>query len=139
MANVTSYRFFKLAGVDLNATAVTADQNSDGVLIPQSALNCALYLFLDAVSGTSPTLDARIEMSFDGGVTWVDTPIGRGTLSEAVFTQVTTTDAEMAMVIPVIGDGSALLRLVLDLGGTSPNYNVTARYSFDRASSLSVL
>ena len=63
-----------------------------------------------AVSGTSPTLDVRIEESFDGGTNWV-------TLYE--FQRITATGIYNSPILRTTGRN---LRYVQTVGGTSPSF-----------------
>lgn len=69
---------------------------------------------MDHVSGTTPTLDVKLQTSPDG-TAWADLPNG-------AFTQVTTSDSNQALRIENSG---AQVRVVVDVGAAgSPNYNV---------------
>lgn len=76
----------------------------------------------DAVSGTTPTLDIKIQES-DGKSTWVDV---------VAFTQVTTTDYYEKISITSV-NYLRCFRAVVVKGGTSPVYNLTVKaYVRDR-------
>jgi hypothetical protein len=63
-----------------------------------------------AVTGTSPTLDVRIEESFDGGTNWV-------TLYE--FQRITATGSYNS---PILRATGASIRYIRTVGGTSPSF-----------------
>lgn len=79
------------------------------------------YLFIldaDAVSGTTPTLDVKIQNSPDGK-NWVD-------ISGGAFTQVTTVDKYFTTGISLTPLGKCF-RAVLVSAGTTPVYNAAVR------------
>lgn len=100
-------------------SALTADENSSGVDVWDfDRGEFVAVLVADAVSGTTPTLNVRLQTSPDGGTTWVDIP-------SAAFTQVTTTDSNQVL---VVSNAGILVRAVFDVGGTTPNYNVSLTF-----------
>lgn len=74
-------------------------------------------LDVTAQSGTTPTLDVKIQDSCDSGVTWQDTGI--------VFAQVTTTLVSVAQRSTV--SLNSMIRAVCTIGGTTPNYTMRLR------------
>src|SRR5689334_5902824 len=89
--------------ISLLASAVrTASGNGSAVPIGGSVKKLAAQIVVSAASGTSPTLDAKIQHSIDGGTTWFDL---------ITFAQKTTTGNELksyaeveASTAQVIGD-----------------------------------
>lgn len=74
----------------------------------------ALYTNVTAASGTTPTLDIKIQDSPDGS-TWYDVP-------SFANTQFTTTGSERKAA-PNVGEKlGPFIRLVWTLGGTSPDF-----------------
>jgi hypothetical protein len=102
-------------------TAVLASGNSGAIRVgPPAQFAAAQWdkatFVLNVVNngGTLPTLDAVIEWSNDGGVTFI------APSTAIAFTQVTTTDGS-EMLDPVTVQGEHY-RLVWTLGGTGPDY-----------------
>ena len=103
------------------STAVAVDTEGDSVSVKGShgddvtaASQGFLAVFqLTAADGTSPTVDASVETSFDGGTTW-------HTVAE--MTQMTAAGEQNEM--KVISTLGGLIRATLDVGGTAPP-NVT--------------
>ena len=107
-------------------TAVTADGNGDGVSISPSwsGSGQTLILRLSATnnSGTTPTLDVDVQHSPDCS-TWA---------TLAGFTQVTTGSASEDIHITSMTSGVfPCLRAVIDVGGTSPNYDINVAAYLD--------
>jgi len=141
MANRAVHGFFKVLGVDLNASTVIADTNTDAVNVYEEAAEVFIFGLIDAISGTTPTCDIKMEYSPDNGTSWFDHPINRGTTNRALFSQVTTVDTETGMIVPIFGAGSGQvkIRLNIDVGGTGPNYKLTLRYAIRNAPYPSVV
>lgn len=70
------------------------------------------FLTVSAASGTTPTLDARLETSVDGGATWT---------TVAAFTQITAAGARNRVFGP-LGD---LCRWAWTIAGTTPSFTFT--------------
>lgn len=105
--------------------ALTATTNGTGVdtLGYTSAM---VVLEVGAVSGTSPTLDVKVQESADNS-TFTD-------VTGATFTQVTA--ANNSQVLRVDGLGTArkrYLRAVATIGGTSPSFTLAAEILLGRA------
>lgn len=95
-------------------TSIAASFNSDPIDLG-SFLEAILFLPVTAHSGTTPTLDAKIQYSPDK-VNWVD--------SGDAATQVTTTDATTFKKLSA--NFGKWVRVVFTIGGTaSPTYTVT--------------
>lgn len=99
-----------------------------------------LILAVGTVSGTTPTFDAVLQDSPDGGTTWVNLPLrftqvtatgAAGNLPYIIFKMVSLSDSASAGV--VAGTGGALavntpvnvknVRLAYSVGGTTPSIN----------------
>ena len=98
---------------DNDGTAVTADANGTAfnrLWMPHTPVVVRLSVG-GTISGTSPTMDVKIQGS-DNGTDWTDIKS---------FTQVTTSASEqfIRILCPY-----KLIRAVLDAGGTSPSYGV---------------
>lgn len=74
----------------------------------------AFYLKVSAASGTSPTLDVKIQEYDDLSASWFDT----GT----AFTQATGTTTERKTITSLLG---SRVRIVYTIGGTSPSFTFT--------------
>ena len=99
-----------------SATA-TATTSSSTFYFPTNSRALLLELIAVYNSGTTTTLDVKLQHSSDGS-TWFDVP-------DAAFTQVGTSSANYEMhinrqIIKLRSRG----RVVLTLAGTSPNYDV---------------
>ena len=98
--------------IDNGGTAVTADANGtafDVLWMPHTPVVFGLYVG-GTISGTSPTLDVKIQGTNDNGSNWSDI---------VSFTQVTTTGGRQYVraLTPY-----KQIRGVIDVGGTSPSY-----------------
>jgi hypothetical protein len=114
------------AAVTLRPQAATSNVN--GVAVDTLGYNsAAVVLEVGAVSGTSPTLDVKVQESADGSTGWTDVP-------DAVFTQVTA--ANNSQILRVEGLGTSrkrYLRAVATVGGTSPSFNLAVVVLLGRA------
>lgn len=72
-----------------------------------------IYCSTSAVSGTTPTLDIKVQISPDQGATWFD--------SGYAFTQQT---ANGTAVLKIPNNLGTFQRLVFTLGGTTPSFTV---------------
>ncbi len=121
----------------ITASAVTAT-GAGGAVVMQDFMygNAVAKLNVSAASGTTPTLDAVLQQSLDGGTTWVD--VGR-------FAQITaaTTNphyinlVEAFTIVGAVGDGtiaasstgvtllSDTVRVKYTIGGTTPSFTFT--------------
>lgn len=95
------------------ATEVTATGNGTGVDIGDYIGTLKIMASVEAVSGTTPTLDLKVQDSPDNSA-WTD-------VTNGAFTQVTTSDAFETLHL----DTRAMdqyIRIVDTAGGTSPVY-----------------
>ena len=115
------------ASVAFNGQTVTADEYSESIDI-KSYLYVGLALDLGTVGGTSPTLDVKGEISFDGGTSWYNCPQDANTTTQIALSQFTATGEEFKyFAIPSVqgtADG-AKFRFFFDVGGTSPSFEIT--------------
>jgi hypothetical protein len=74
-------------------------------------------IVVTAASGTTPTLDAKIQHSIDGGTTWFDL---------ITFTQKTAVSSEFKAYAEVFGTTGQvwgdMLRVSYTIGGTTPSF-----------------
>ncbi|MGA0208264.1 MAG: hypothetical protein ACO3LT_10805 [Ilumatobacteraceae bacterium] len=75
-----------------------------------------LFQAVGTVSGTSPTLDGKIQDSADGSTGW-------GDVSGATFTQVTASDDEQSITISA-DSSKGYIRYVGTIAGTSPSFDL---------------
>lgn len=102
--------------LDTKSSRTTSSTGST-TAISRTIRACAGRLTATNNSGTTPTLDAKIQYSPDGGTTWFD---------EIAFTQVTTgTSNQVVHVDTTVTRQYYQVRSVVTLAGTSPNYNFT--------------
>jgi hypothetical protein len=104
--------------VAFNSQTLTSSTNSSGFNVGEGA---ELRVQLDVagtVSGTSPTLDVKLQDSADGS-SWADTGVA--------FTQVTATGSRQQREFRT-KQGRSHVRLAATVGGTSPSFGgVSAR------------
>ena len=105
----------KLQLTNLHATAArTATGN--GTAVDLQARDGDLYLVLDSAAGTgtTPTLDIKVQSSDTSGGTYAD-------ITGATFTQVTTTASQQAIVISK-DEVRRWIRVVYTVSGTTPSF-----------------
>lgn len=95
----------------------SASRTASGSLVidswPGQWDDIALWLVVGTVTGTTPTLDVKYEVSPDKGTTWVDFPSG-------AFTQVTASNAKERLAFaPHCG---VYGRISWTIGGTTPDF-----------------
>lgn len=133
--NKSTYHFLKAS------TSAVLDQDTRTATFQSQAYNLSdsewfgLYLKLENISGTSPTLDVNVQFSPDGGTTWSSIyPDGENSETNAALAQVTgSSDVEVMRywrnIVPLQATGSGLnpqIRFNFTFGGTSPSYDITA-------------
>jgi hypothetical protein len=101
----------------VHSATITATTNSSAFFMPQNYSGLIFRQTATINSGTSPTLDTKIQHSQDG-TTWVDLP-------NVSFTQVTTGSSaeDLHIDLTKIKTGPRI-RAVMTLGGTTPNVTV---------------
>jgi len=94
--------------------ARTASANTTGVDISAYEGLCLIVADSAAGTGTSPTLDAKLQECDTSGGTYTDVP-------NAAFTQVTGTASQQKLVLD-IGPRKKFLRVAYTVGGTTPSF-----------------
>jgi hypothetical protein len=94
--------------------ARTATGNGTGIDV--QTMDGDLFLVLDSAAGTgtTPTLDIKVQSSDTSGGTYAD-------IAGATFTQVTTTASQQAITISK-DEAKRYIRVVYTVGGTSPSF-----------------
>lgn len=100
---------FASAARTASANSLTLDVGEADVLV--------LYVSNTATSGTSPTLDVKLQDSPDGGTTWFD-------VAGAAITQVTS--GTSSQIVTATRKFSRKIRCVITIGGTSPSFTCAA-------------
>ena len=128
MANTHTIRFLKdSAGVIQDSVAQTATWTSE-VLKPGMASHVGLFLDVNTVSGTTPTMDVEAQISFDGGTTWLDMyPAALNSPTQWNFTQITaaieTGEVAPNWCIPKPTSSiNPVMRFNVTIGGTNPSF-----------------
>jgi hypothetical protein len=105
----------KLDLVNLHATAArTATGNATGVDVQAYDGDIVLVLDSAAGTGTTPTLDVKIQSADTLGGTY-------GDITGATFTQVTTSASQQKLVISK-DEAKRFLRVVYTVGGSTPSF-----------------
>lgn len=105
----------KLDLVNLHATAArTSTGNATGVDVQAYDGDIVLVLDSAAGTGTTPTLDVKIQSSDTLGGTY-------GDITGATFTQVTTTASQQKLVISK-DEARRFLRVVYTVAGSTPSF-----------------
>lgn len=113
------------AGVLSRSNAKTATVTGAAVDIRDYTGSLKVIQDVGTVSGTTPTLDGKIQDSADGSTGWAD-------VTGATFTQVTASDSQQAIGL----DTRACKRYVRYVGtiaGTTPSFNVAALFVGQKA------
>ena len=128
----------------LSAAAHTATFQSETLTIGD-ADRWGILFDVGTVSGTNPTLDIKVQTSFDGGTTWLDTyPGAVNSETQAGLAQITASIETSEMwdrafgpyreFQTLEGGGAAIkpvVRLVGTIGGTdTPTFTITKSYFF---------
>jgi len=128
MANVHMIRILKdSAGVALDSVAKTATFSSE-TLKPGDASHIGLFLDVNTVSGTSPTLNVKAQISFDGGTTWLDSyPAALNSPTQWAFTQITaaieTAEIVQNWAAPQASSSiNPVVKFVFTIAGTNPSF-----------------
>ncbi len=89
--------------------------------------SAAVSLEVGAVSGTTPTLDVKIQESADGSTGWAD-------VSGATFTQVTASNNSQILRVEGLGTSrKRYLRAVETIAGTTPSFTMAIEILLGRA------
>lgn len=97
------------------ADTFSTTQTGTGVDCSEMTGQVAVILTASNQSGTTPTLDVKLQTSATVGGTYAD-------ISGATFTQVTTTDGQEVIVLDIDSIATDFVRAVGTLAGTSPVY-----------------
>lgn len=97
------------------AQAITVDANGTGVDVRELVDNGKIILAIEAVSGTTPTLAARIQESVTIGGSYADL------VPPVAFAGITDSDSEQAIDID-FDRTLGFIRLAIDTGGSTPVY-----------------
>lgn len=107
----------------VNKAAAGTDFYTDPIAL-RGAQKVGLFVDVDSSTGTNPTLDISLEISFDKGTTWVEMPATANSQTQAAMTQIDTTIGEYFEWYEVCGDPEfTQIRALFDFGGTSPVYD----------------
>lgn len=107
----------KVSRLTLQASAAkTASNNGQAVSVDSSYDSALVFLNVTAASGTTPTLDVKLQTSDDGGTTWYDLPNGS-------FTQKTNIGSQV-LAFTSVGD---TIRVASTVGGTSPSFTYAVK------------
>ena len=98
--------------VPFNNQTLTSNTNSAGFNVGEGAELRVQLEVAGTVSGTSPTLDAKLQDSADGS-TWADTGVS--------FTQVTASGSRQQRELKT-KQGRPYVRVAATVGGTSPSF-----------------
>lgn len=106
----------------------TATSTVNGSSVDTLGYNSAAFILeVGAVSGTSPTLDVKIQESADGSTGWTD-------VSGATFTQVTAANnSQILRVEDLNNTRKRYLRAVATIAGTSPSFALACEALLGRA------
>lgn len=105
----------KLEAINFHATAArTATGNATGVDLQQYDGDVVLVLDSAAGTGSSPTLDVKVQSSDTLGGTYAD-------ITGAAFTQVTGTASQQKLVISK-DEARRFVRVVYTVGGSTPSF-----------------
>jgi len=109
---------------DTGAKTVTGNGATQ---VNYNASGAYILINMGVVTGTTPTLDAKVQVSMDTGTTWVDLP-------GAAFVQFTATGTKMLAIYPgvTVAANTAVSaplprtwRIVWTVGGTTPSFTIT--------------
>lgn len=111
---IQNYNVVTLAAV----AEVAADEVTGSIAITNYKGVATLIVMVEAVSGTTPTLDITVQQCATTDGIFAD-------ITGAVFTQVEDADATLTLDLD-LDHLSGFIKLDLDVGGTDPVYNVGA-------------
>ena len=123
-------------GAALTAATKTATFESQTVNGGNADQLC-LILDIGTVSGSTPTLNVKLQVTLDNGTTWLDTyPGASNAETQAAFTEITASKETMECYpnwLPSVGSFSASgiiprMRFVFTIGGASPSFLFTNAY-----------
>jgi hypothetical protein len=122
-------RALTVGGVAPGVRTATFDTDS---FINDDADFAVLTVVASAASGTSPTLNAKVQYSPDNGTTWIDLDTTNGVTPN--LTAAGSQDCRYGPGLPVTAAKSAnvplprLLRVRVTIGGTTPSFTISGIY-----------
>ncbi len=109
---------------DAASTSITANGSSENTHDISDALMLGVWIFVTAVSGTTPTLDISIETSSD----LKDTADADARFDvQASFTQFTGTGVQSVTINRADDSLGRKIRLKYTVGGTTPDFTIEAK------------
>lgn len=106
----------KVSRLTLQASAANTATNSGAATDVGLFRELVVFLNVTAGSGTTPTLNVKIQTSDDGGTTWYDVPSGAFTQATGVTTQI--------LSFTTFGD---TVRCVSTIAGTTPSFTYAVK------------
>lgn len=107
-----------IGGNSIKETA-TASVNGSAIDLTEGEGPVHVVVSIGAASGTSPTMDAKLQESVDGSTGWAD-------VAGATLAQKTDSDANTQSVFETHGRGQPFVRVVATVGGTTPSFHLHA-------------
>jgi hypothetical protein len=130
------------AMVIASALVMTSSQASTVFELPNDADEIILYVQVTAASGTTPTLNAALQHTPDGGTTWLGTGNNTASMTAASIRGISLSRqrsfgqsaAEFSADVPAAGGAAASAngplmrkcRIWFVIGGTTPSFTVNA-------------
>jgi hypothetical protein len=127
-----------------NRDILTAMKDSDGVSVAAAQTATfksetyslsgleyfGIIVDLGTVTGTTPTLVITVQLSVDGGTTWLDTyPDGANSATQAALASMNTNIETAEYWLNILpNDNNAVVRFNFTIGGTSPSFTITNAY-----------
>lgn len=108
------------------SAAQTANNNSTSSSSGNTSRSAQFFLNCTVASGTTPTLNVRMQCSDDGGTTWYDL-VYPGTTNTVAFTQLTATGNQSLNFTGCVGDR---LRAASIITGTTPSFTYAVKAVF---------
>lgn len=97
---------------ELLASAARTSDGQSGAVDLGKFNDLIVYLDITAASGTTPTLDVKLQTSYDDGGTWFDLPSGAFSQKSAVGKDV----------LQIGSNFGRWLRIDYSIGGTTPSF-----------------
>ena len=115
------------SGVNAAGQTLTATDNT-GTIKPKGANRVGLAIAIGSVTGTSPTLDITLQVSYDNGTTWWSLPASANSQTGAAFAQITATGNHVEWYEICSDPEFTQIRAVLTVGGTTPVFPISSAY-----------
>ncbi len=116
-------------GTSISALDISSEStfNTDTVRIKGDWIG--LYQYATVSGGTSPTVDVTLQVSFDGGTTWISASEDKNSATQISLTQLTATGGEEQFFInPHPNDSNILYRATVTIGGTLSTFDLTLKF-----------